>query len=165
MPSYQYCQPFEIQMLCLLINTVNHLKYRWIMPSYQYCQPFWIQMLCLLINTVNHLKYRCYAFLSILSTIWNTDVMPSYQYCQRFWIQMLCHLINTVNHLKYRCYAFMIFKSSLAVFWLSQGRFEEIEMNSKYVFFFFLSGKFVIENQITFVQEVEMHDNICVLLL
>ena len=49
----------------------------------------------------------------------------------------------------------------MAIFCLSPGKFEEIEVNSKYYFsLLFIRGKFVSEIQILFAQEAEhVHKN------
>ena len=51
----------------------------------------------------------------------------------------------------------MYFKNSLEIFWLSPRKSKEKEVNSKYFFLLFASGKFVTENQILFALEAEMH--------
>ena len=45
----------------------------------------------------------------------------------------------------------------LAMFWSSPGKVEEIDVNSKYFFYLFICGKFVIENQILFAKEAELY--------
>ena len=46
-------------------------------------------------------------------------------------------------------------KNSLAIFWLLPENYEEIKVNSKYLFLFFISDACVIENCIIYVQDSE----------